>query len=203
MCAFNRASLIPRAVSSLLSQSFTDWELIIVNDGSTDSTSELVQNYADNDSRITTVTIDNVGIGGARNVGVGFARGLFITFLDTDDEYESNHLETRRAMLLDNQHVEMLYGGIRVVGNPYVTDRNNAKMEIHLDQCAVGGTFVIRSDVFDRIGLFDEVRYADDALFYERASARNVMIGKTEFPSYVYYRDTPDSLCTLYGAAEN
>ncbi len=171
-----------------------------MNDGSTDSTPELIQNYADNDSRISTVTIDNVGIGGARNVGVKLARGLFITFLDSDDEYEPNHLETRRAMLLDNQNVEMLYGGVRIVGNPYVTDRNNAKMEIHLDQCAVGGTFVIRSDVFERIGLFDEVRYADDAMFYERASAHNVTIGKTEFPSYVYYRDTPDSLCTFYGA---
>jgi len=185
----------------LLKQTFSDWEAIVVNDGSADNTVDVVQNYVDNDSRFSLTSIDNIGIGGARNVGIKTAAGLFVTFLDSDDEYEPNHLETRRAMILDNQEVELLYGGLRIIGNPYVADKDDRKKKVHLDQCVVGGTFVIRHDVFERIGLFDEVRYADDAMFYDRASHNGVVIGKTEFPSYVYYRDTPDSLCTQYETA--
>lgn len=198
MCTYNRAALLPRAIESVLRQQESDWELIIVNDGSTDSTVEVVQKYVNQNPRITLITQSNHGIGFSRNTGVKVAKGLFITFLDSDDEFAPDHLATRRSILLDYDSVQLLHGGVMVVGNPFVPDKDNPGQTIHIEDCVVGGTFVIRYDVFENVGLFPEVRFADDAMFYANAMSKEITIAKTDYPSYVYYRDTPDSLCNTY-----
>jgi len=63
----------------------------------------------------------------------------------------------------------------------------------------VGGTFVIRRTLFDEIGVFDEVPYAEDTLFFERAERLNVVIARTDHPTYIYHRDSPDALTRTYG----
>jgi len=141
----------------------------------------------------------NRGTGASRNAGLLASTGLFVTFLDSDDEYKPDHLWSRRQMLVDNSTVEFLHGGADIHGNPWVADKGDSSRKIHLDECVIGGTFVIRRDVLLGLGGFDAVRYADDALLFSRAAQAGVVIANTDHPSYVYHRDTADSLCTTYG----
>ena len=199
-CTYQRAALLPRAIASVIAQSERDWELIIVDDGSTDDTRHVVQSYAADHPSIRYMWHTNRGISRSRNAGLLASTGLFVTFIDSDDEYKDDHLEVRRQVLVDHPHVEFVHGGIDVIGDATVPDKDDPSRRIHLDECVVGGTFVIRRDVLLSLGGFDNVAYADDAMLHERASAAGVVIARIDYPSYVYYRDTPDSMCSTYGS---
>lgn len=199
LCTYNRAHLLPRAINSVLAQVEQDWELVVVDDGSSDDTPSVLQNYASNDSRIRLTRHDNVGLARSRNAGIALARGLFVTFLDSDDEYLPEHLSYRRTMLLDSPAIQFLHGGIEVVGDPYVIDRHPPHGRIHIDTCVVGGTFVVRRDVLQALEGFDVIDYAEDAALYDRVVASGtILVAESTLPTYRYYRDTPDSLCTTY-----
>lgn len=96
---FNRAHLLPKAIKSVLAQSFGDWELIVVDDGSTDTTNELVTEFADQDARIQYHWQENKELNGARNQGIQLATGQYVGFLDDDDLYLPNHLSTLHSCL--------------------------------------------------------------------------------------------------------
>jgi glycosyltransferase involved in cell wall biosynthesis len=83
ICTYNRADVLPRAIETVLAQSFTDFELVVVDDGSTDATGDVVR--AIRDERVRYVRQDNAGLGGARNTGVAHAAGRYVVFLDDDD----------------------------------------------------------------------------------------------------------------------
>lgn len=93
---FNRADVIGRAIKSVQAQTFTDWELIIVDDGSTDDTAMVVR---DLDPRIRYIYQDNKGVSSARNTGLDQSRGQYIAFLDSDDEWLPHFLEITIAFL--------------------------------------------------------------------------------------------------------
>lgn len=93
---YNRADTIMRAIDSVLRQTFEDWELLIVDDGSTDGTDEVVRGI---DSRIRVVRQENAGTYVARNRGLQESVGPLITFLDSDDEWLPHYLEITRAFL--------------------------------------------------------------------------------------------------------
>jgi glycosyltransferase involved in cell wall biosynthesis len=93
---FNRADTIMRAVRSVQAQSFQDWELIVVDDGSTDNTMALLAGI---DARITLIRQENRGFTEARNTGIRAGKGDYFTFLDSDDEYTPRHLELCVAFL--------------------------------------------------------------------------------------------------------
>ena len=83
MAAYNAASTIKESIRSVLAQSFTDWELIVVDDGSTDGTGEIAEEFGD--SRIRLITISRSGVVGARNLGISLSRAPLIAILDSDD----------------------------------------------------------------------------------------------------------------------
>lgn len=89
--AYNRATIIRETIHSVLKQSFSDWELIIVNDGSKDNTKEVVKSIKDN--RIKYIYQNNAERSAARNNGIRNSVGMYICFLDSDDLYEPNHLQ--------------------------------------------------------------------------------------------------------------
>lgn len=88
---YNRAHILPRTIASVLTQTYTNWECIIVDDGSTDNTKELIASYTD--PRITYIYQTNAERSAARNNGICHAQGEYICFLDSDDEYLPEHLE--------------------------------------------------------------------------------------------------------------
>lgn len=90
MPSYNAEKTIGRAIDSVLNQSYSNFELIVVNDGSKDKTADVVNSF--HDQRIRLVNQPNMGLSGARNSGLSYARGEFVTFIDSDDWYDVNIL---------------------------------------------------------------------------------------------------------------
>jgi len=103
MPTYNRADMIDKSIESVLNQTFKDWELIIVNDGSTDNTKEVVAKY--NDPRIVYLEKENGGPSSARNLGLRHAKGEYITYCDDDNIIFPYHLETLSGYL--DRHPEI------------------------------------------------------------------------------------------------
>lgn len=108
---YNRAHHLPKAIDSVLEQTFTDWELIIVDDGSTDNTKEIVESY--DDIRIRYIYQENAERSAARNNGINHSKGEWICFLDSDDYYLSNHLEVFSSFITSTnvQSAFLISGG--------------------------------------------------------------------------------------------
>ena len=90
---YNRSGFLSKAIESIIVQRCEDWELIIVDDGSTDDTKKTVQEFLEKDSRIRYIFQENQERSAARNNGIKHANGDWICFLDSDDVYLTNHLE--------------------------------------------------------------------------------------------------------------
>ena len=88
--SYNRANILPKTIKSVLKQTFNNWELLIVDDGSTDNTKDVIENI--NDDRIRYIFQKNAERSAARNNGINNSRGEWICFLDSDDSYKENHL---------------------------------------------------------------------------------------------------------------
>ena len=91
--AYNTKAYIGRAIESLLSQSYRNIEILVIDDGSSDGTGEEAEKYAKIDNRIKVISKENGGVSRARNTGIEQAEGEFVAFLDSDDEMESYGLE--------------------------------------------------------------------------------------------------------------
>lgn len=91
---YNLKSLLPRCVESILAQTFTDFELILVNDGSTDGSENLCERYAEQDKRIKVIHKENGGVASSRNIGLQAASGAYIGFVDNDDHIHPAMFET-------------------------------------------------------------------------------------------------------------
>ncbi|RJR24483.1 MAG: glycosyltransferase [Desulfobacteraceae bacterium] len=159
---YNRAGQIGRAVSSVLEQSFKDFELIIVDDGSTDNTSDLLKN---NRSSIVYIRHHrNLGVSAARNTGILCARGDLIAFLDSDDYWLkdklSNQVEffARNPQALICQTQEYWHrNGKRVNPQKKHLKPSGLIFEQSLKICLVSPSAVMmRRCLFDEVGLFDE-----------------------------------------------
>ena len=100
MAAKNYGRFLAEAVESVLAQTFTDWELLIIDDGSSDDTTLVAARFAD--SRIRCVKSDRLGQSRAKNLGIDLARGEFIAFLDADDAWLPTKLEKQRTLFNDD-----------------------------------------------------------------------------------------------------
>lgn len=104
MPAYNAATYLPKTVQSVLDQTFKDFELLIIDDDSTDRTAEVGQQLAVTDSRIRFVHLDdNQGVANARNVGVAHAEGQYVAFLDSDDLWLPDKLKLQVAFMRQHQ----------------------------------------------------------------------------------------------------
>lgn len=101
LCVYNEEKYVRQAIESILGQTLTDLELIIVNDGSTDGTQDIIESYRD--KRIKVINQENIGLGASRNKGLRVARGDYVTFLDGDDWFSPEALEEsyNKAVLND------------------------------------------------------------------------------------------------------
>lgn len=108
---YNRAHMLPKAIESVLSQTFNDWELIIVDDGSTDDTKKIVEGYTD--QRIKYIYQDNQERSAARNNGIEHATGEYICFLDSDDYFLPEKLDSVNRFIATQTETEIIfYDGI-------------------------------------------------------------------------------------------
>ena len=106
--AYNQATFIPKAVASLQAQTLDSWECIVVDDGSTDNTAEVVANIALSEPRVRLLQKQNGGSASARDMGLQFVAGEFIQFLDADDTIAPNKLE-QQVQLMEREHLDISY----------------------------------------------------------------------------------------------
>ncbi|MCX7649273.1 MAG: glycosyltransferase [Flavobacteriales bacterium] len=107
---YNRAKWLPETIQSVLKQSFKDFELIVVDDGSTDETKEVIQKIAD--SRIRYVYQNNMERSAARNNGIRISKGRYICFLDSDDAFLPHHLQTFYEVIQAENEPDFLFSDI-------------------------------------------------------------------------------------------
>lgn len=194
---YNRAGILAEAVESVVEQRFTDWELIVVDDGSHDDTQALLDPYLRRHPAIRSLRHSNRRAALSRNAGIQASFGRFVTFLDSDDRYRPEHLESRMQIMQGNPDVELLSGGFEAPEGARVRDRNNPDRLIDLRRCIVGGTLFGRRELFFSIGGFRDLDYAEDTDLWERAQMSHRTMTITQPESYCY-RQGPDSITLTY-----
>lgn len=170
MPAFNRERYIDVALQSVLDQTFHDWECVVVDDGSTDSTSSVVDGFnSSNDQRIRLIKRENGGPGAARNQGAAAAKGKYLAFLDSDDLWMPWTLETYYSALDQAGWPEYLSGhqtsfldqnALKQVQHPVeIAIFEDAISAYHAGAAESGaGMTVVSTNAFRRIGGFWEER---------------------------------------------
>jgi glycosyltransferase involved in cell wall biosynthesis len=163
--AYNVAEFIGEALDSVLAQTFTDYETIVINDGSPDSAS-LERALAPYLSRIVYLKQENRGVSAARNTGIGIARGLLLAFLDADDTWLPNYLEVQVARIQADPTIDVLYpnvmmfGGSSEAGEEFMTicpSSGDVTFErLVAQECNVSNCSIARRDTIVRAGMFDE-----------------------------------------------
>ncbi len=195
LATYNRGYIIDKAIQSVISQIETDWELIIVDDGSQDDTAQKCLQYCRENDKIRYMYHNNKGIAHARNAGIFASAGLYVTFIDSDDEYKSEHLELRKRVLLQHPELDLLYGGIEIHGDPYVVDFYDNSKKIHLDRCYVGATFFFKRNELIELGGFRNIDYGEDTDLANRAIFDGLSVASVDLKTYIYNRTLPDSIC--------
>jgi glycosyltransferase involved in cell wall biosynthesis len=166
---YNRGEIVHRAIESVLSQSYVHFEVIIVNDGSTDSTKNVIMSYIDN--RIKIVDTENRGVSHARNRGIEKSNGDYVAFLDSDDQFLPNKLQEDSEYI--NKHPESLIhqsdevwirNGIQVNKKILHEKIVGYIFQESLEMCIISpSSVVIKKELFDFVGYFDEkMRVCED-----------------------------------------
>ncbi|VAX32280.1 hypothetical protein MNBD_NITROSPIRAE02-1387 [hydrothermal vent metagenome] len=180
---YNRARLLGRALQSILNQTYRDFEVIVVDDGSTDNTGEVVRSFSALDIRYIRHK-NNKGEAAARNTGVLAARGDFIAFLDSDDEWLPEKLEKQMAVFQDQSpHVGIVYSNMceiertgkkRLWKSPTFMPEDGYfhRRALNYQVYGIGiGSSIVRRACFEKVGLFDErLSYYVDFDFFIRLS---------------------------------
>lgn len=177
---YNRAQFIGITVRSVLGQTMADWELLIVDDGSTDDTRRVLEPYL-GDSRIHYLYQPNQGQSAARNLALDNSRAEFIGFLDSDDIWYDNKLERQLEVFAANPGVHIVHGDEASLDeHGRVISRHNMQRysgritpQLLADNSVSITTALVRRECFDSMGGFDR-RYgvADDYELWLRLSAR-------------------------------
>lgn len=149
---YNRAHVIHRAVQSVINQSFLNWELIIIDDGSKDNTKDVVEQFKD--TRIRYHYQKNTERSQARNNGIDFSKGSYICFLDSDDEYCDNHLSVFYSFINLNQNPVGLFFSNPIIINNGVETKENV-VEFNKDQTLA--YILMNSIIPDRVCIHKEV----------------------------------------------
>lgn len=164
--AFNVEKYIDQAITSVLKQTHQDFEIIIVNNGSTDNTSNKIKAFSAKDIRIKCIEQKNLGEGGARNTGIKNATYDLIAFLDGDDVWAPKKLELQLSYMNSNKDLRLvsclqatideedLQTGWKL-GKPL---NGFVYHDVLENNCLAGGSnLLIKKSVFEKIGLFDEL----------------------------------------------
>lgn len=177
----NRAHLLPRAVESILRQTYGAVEVVVVDDGSTDETPSLLASLAaEHGDRLRHMRQENAGCAAACNRGIEMARGDFVAIVGSDDEWMPTAAETLVSTLLEapdaalvySPSVEVFAGGTEHVFEPVAANAPESFAIAHfLDTTLRSGAFLFRRDVVHKVGSVDaSLRHAEDWDFVQRVA---------------------------------
>ena len=133
MPSYNCERYIETAINSVISQTFTDWELIILDDGSTDSTLQIIERLADSDERIISAPNEkNMGVARTRNRGLDICRGKYIAFLDSDDVWRADKLKMQIKKAEENG-AGLAYSSYAIINSDGNTAKKDYKVPEKID----------------------------------------------------------------------
>ena len=197
---YNRANLVPRAIESVLAQTYKDYEIIVVDDGSTDNTKQVLENYKD---RIKYFFEPNAGVSAARNLGLKYISGDFLVFLDSDDIIYPDKLQIQTDYLIKHPKVDVVYSGWKEI------DNNSLSIELEYKPDNPANIFkkliwesyafpihaaMIRKTCLKKVPEFDTTLPAsEDTDFWVRLALAGYKFGSTPDLVCEYIR-TPNSL---------
>lgn len=187
---FNYGKFLREAVASVSSQTYSNWECLIVDDGSTDDTKQIANDLCEKDRRVVYHYKTNGGLSSARNFGIALAKGEFICFLDTDDLLDKQKLQSQLDCFRKFPEADIVYGNFRYfeTENPEVlyTSKNKTVNDTFPSVTGGGGVVLkwlikqnitvvsaplLRKGIFDRVGTFDEsYRSYEDWHFWLRCA---------------------------------
>jgi glycosyltransferase involved in cell wall biosynthesis len=205
---YNRAGFLPGALESVLAQTFGDYEVLVMDDDSTDETADVLAGYGD---RIRVVRQPNGGRSAARNTAVREARAPFVSFLDSDDRWLPDKLERQVPVLEASERVAMVHGHVDVVDGagdpePDETARHHAMFsEAHANGVTYAGyafdcrcfssAMTARVSAIESVGLYDPALLLDDYDLYLRL-ALDWEIVFLEGPAMALYRHHEGQMTT-------
>ena len=153
---YNQAQYLDEALQSVLDQTYTDWECIIVNDGSPDNTAEVAQKWLQLDSRFKYIYQGNAGLSAARNVGISSAKGEFILPLDSDDKIGKDYLRLALGKFREDSNLKVIYCRADYFGTKsgewYLEEFSLAKLAV---RNVIFCSALFRKDDWARVGGFD------------------------------------------------
>jgi len=176
---YNKEKEISQTLKSILSQTFTDFEVIIVNDGSTDNSLKVVESIKDD--RIRIINKENGGVSSARNRGVLEAKGDYIAFLDADDLWDNKYLLTMNKLINDFNNASIFSCQFGFVNNKHISPANgihkkrgyidNYFLEANKAPLIHTSSVIIKKSCFEIIGLFNtQYRRGEDVDMWCRLS---------------------------------
>jgi len=161
---YNRAYIIEKSIQSVLNQTYQDFEIIVIDDGSIDNTEEIIKELQEKDNRIRYLRLNiNKGASHARNEGIKIAQGEYITFQDSDAEWMPEKLEKQIKAIENN--LKIIYTGLwRIEGGNkyYIPDKYISQKEGYIYKKLLKGGFVdtvslmVNKECFKKVGVFDE-----------------------------------------------
>jgi len=174
MSTYNDEAYIGEAIQSILSQSHHDFELIIIDDGSSDKTLDIIKKYAEIDSRIRAITRENQGLSKSLNEGYRLARGNWIARMDADDISHPNRLEKQLA-LIQSRSADVCGTWIELFGaqqrtKRYFTEDNLIKTELLFGSPIGHATVLMRASLAKSLQYDPSFEHAEDYDYFERAA---------------------------------
>lgn len=166
--AYNCERFISDAIESILRQSYKDYEIVIVDDGSTDKTAEIIKQY--NNEKIKYIYQTNGGPAKARNTGIFNSKGEYIAFLDQDDAWLTNKLKLQVEVLENNNRVGLVYTDIYIVRDDVFNNstlkfrrsfqirppqRGKVLKDLFLENFIPTSSVMVHRECFEKIGMFD------------------------------------------------
>ena len=174
MAAHNEEKTIQKAVKSIIGQTFKNWELIIINDSSTDATKSILMQF-ESERRINVINNPyNLGLAKSLNIGISQSKGFYIARMDADDESLSNRLQSQLDFMKSNQSIDVLGGGAIYINknkNEFVKmpkDHNSIKQFIKKSSPFIHPSVMYKKSFIDKFGGYDEtiLRAEDYDLWY-------------------------------------
>lgn len=200
MCAYNTKSFIQKAVDSILNQSYKNWELIIVDDCSTDGTREWLKTFENNQQVRLFLQEKNAGYVASKNFGISQAKGDYITQCDSDDYFDYDLLEKQVEVISNHQDVNIVACGFHYIdmdGSIRKTVKPE-KNEIIENNASNHHPFwfppiLVHKKVYDKIGYFNSYFLAGDDLYWLTKANEHYKIHCIDNAFY-HYRYNPNSL---------
>ncbi|MBW6442117.1 glycosyltransferase [Patescibacteria group bacterium] len=164
MPAYNSEKYISEAIESILNQSFKDFEFIIIDDGSTDKTWEIIQEYAEKDERVVAVKNEkNLNNYACRNKGIKISKGKYIVWQDSDDISMSNRLEKQVDFMENNLEVGICGSFMQIFTDEkdlnirkYSTEDKDLRKDIFKYSPIAQPTAIIRKECYEKVGYYDD-----------------------------------------------